>query len=77
MTRRIRFAGREHQARETHARHIHTGEGGWMVYGDGATVLKVSRSRNRVVCDVIGEDGLNEWGDRFRYADYFLPEELS
>ena len=44
-TRSIRFAGAEHQYRETHAVHVHAGECGWMTYGDGRHVLKVKASR--------------------------------
>lgn len=70
--RRIRFAGREHQLRETHAVDTHHAEGlSW--YGDGRVVLIVGKHRPRVICDVIGEDGLDAWSGRFRYTDYF-PE---
>lgn len=74
--RRIRFASFEHQQREIHARHFHASEGPVTIWGNGETVMRVTKGRKPFV-EIIGEDGLNAFGDLFRYADYFLPEELA
>jgi hypothetical protein len=73
--RRITYAGPEHQSREIHAWDTHFDGYLTMCYGNGQTVMKVVRARTPWV-EVIGEDGLNEFGEAFRYDDYFLPEEL-
>jgi hypothetical protein len=73
--RRITYAGVEHQAREIHALHMHADGHLTTCYGNGREVMKVIRARKPWV-EVIGEDGLNEFGTAFRYEDYFLPEEL-
>lgn len=72
--RRIQFGGFEHQQREITARDFHQSEGPVTVWGNGATVMKVSKARRPFV-EVIGEDGLNEFGKPFVYGDYFHPEE--
>jgi hypothetical protein len=39
-------------------------------------VVKPSRRCPRGSVVIIGEDGINEFGEPFNYNDYFLPEEL-
>ena len=71
LSRRIRFAGPEHQFREIHALDVHHSEG-ISYYGNGQTVMMVAKNNQhgpRV--DIVGENGLNMWGDPFRYADSF------
>lgn len=76
--RRIRFAGPEHQSREIHALHVHHTSEAIGYYGNGKTVMVVVKPRGRKpIVDVIGEDGVNQWGSQFTYSDYFLPEELA
>jgi hypothetical protein len=76
--RRIPFAGWEHQWRETHARHVHHTSEDLSWYGDGRTVLMVSKARGRPpICTVIGEGGdFGEYEDQGRrYEDFFdLPD---
>ena len=74
MTRGIRYGGAEHQSREIHASDEHHAEG-WSFYGNGETVLVVRKcaKRGRPICDVIGENGLDEFGEPFVYTHYFLP----
>lgn len=73
--RRIRFGGFEHQQREIHAVHFHGGEGAFTYWGNGETVMVVVKGPRPWV-EIIGEDGLDIWGEPFRYGDYFHPEEL-
>lgn len=74
--RRIQFGGFEHQQREIYAEHVHVTEPGVITYfGNGETVMAVVKAAKPWV-EVIGEDGLNEFGEEFNYAGYFLPGEL-
>ena len=74
--RRIRFASTEHMQREIHARDFHQTEGPVTIWGNGGSVImRVVKARKPWV-EIIGEDGLNEFGEPFVYRDYFLPEEV-
>lgn len=75
MSRAIQFGSFEHQDREINALHKHF-DGPRSLWGNGETVMVVLKSHRLASVEVVGEDGSNEDGGVFRYADYFLPEEL-
>lgn len=72
MTRRIPFAGKEHQSREINARHVHHTGQDIAYWGDGYTVMVVVKNPGHPFVEV-----LDHLADGYRYADYFLPEELA
>ena len=75
--RRLKYGSFEHQQREIYARDVHAGDGGWMFYGNGESVLVVQKQGRRTpICDVIGEDGRDEFGEDFRYEMYFTLAEV-
>lgn len=73
--RRIPFGGFEHQQREINARDFHQSEGPVVIWGNGETVMRVTKAQKPFV-EIIGEDGFNAFGEPFVYGEYFLPEEL-
>jgi hypothetical protein len=76
--RRIRFAGYEHQSREQNATdiHAHSEFGTITDFGNGVVVMRVVKAKDRPFVEIIGEDGLNEFGEKFCYGDYFLLAEV-
>jgi len=61
-------------------KHFHSVSDTQYVVGNGSIVMKVakpSKQHPRGMVQFIGDSGLNEWGEPFRYEDYFFPEELA
>jgi hypothetical protein len=76
----LAYSSPEMKAFKKASRHWHSYGGGQIeVWGDGSRVLRIahpSKSNPLGIACVLGPDGQNEWGERFAYGDYFLPEEL-
>lgn len=62
-------------------KHIHnvSENGSHYIVGNGRVVMRVIKPCRKMpygCVSIIGENGLNEFGEPFNYNDYFLPEEL-
>jgi len=62
-------------------RHFHAiSDGGeHFIFGNGSFIVRVVKPCRRLplgLVAIIGDDGKNEFGGEFVYADYFLPEEM-
>lgn len=77
----LRYASQEVRDFRKTCRHVHSYGGGAVeVWGDGKRVLRIAppsiRHPDGIAC-LLGPNGQNEWGEAFRYSDYFLPEEIA
>lgn len=79
--RTLKYGGSEMKAFKRASLHCHSYDGGdTEVWGDGRCVLHVrhpSRRSPEPLAQIYEPGGLNQWGESFVYADYFLPEELA
>lgn len=79
--RQLYWNGTEAIAFANDAKHFHkvSEDDAHLIFGNGKTVMrsvKPCREHPTGLAHIIGESGFNEWGEQFRYRDYFLFDEI-